>query len=845
MSSPYHNHSAAKRLVVMVFVTLAYVVAGKIGLGFASIHLSASPVWAPAGMAVAFLLLFGFSLWPTILIGAFLVNVTTSGSVLTSGSIALGNTLEGLLGALLVQRFAHGVRTFESPPDVFKFAVFAGLLSPVVSATIGVTSLTLGSYASLEQYTSIWLTWWLGDAAGILIVTPALILWARHPRVEWKTGQLIELVLLVVVLFATCAMIFGAFFGTQKNYPMEFFLVPVLIWAAFRFNPRETATLSILLAGWAVWGTMHGRGPFTSESENDALILSQAFLGVNSVMSLALAAGVQERIKTETVLHETNEQVRRFAAIVESSNDAIISKTLDGTVVTWNKGAERLFGYTDHEVIGRGGALLLPPGLDDEQQILSRITSGEGIENYETQRLRKGGTVLNVSVTVSPIKNREGFVIGASSIMRDVTTRKQAEHALQESQARLQDLACHLEDMVKERTEELRQSKEQLRAMANELNLAEQRERKRVAGELHDYLAQLLVLCRLNLGQLRRTGLSPKGEETVRDTEEVLSQALNYCRTLIGELSPPVLQEHGLEAGLKWLGEQMQHRGLKVSVEIGNSASLSLSEDSAMLLFQSVRELLMNVIKHAGTPKVTVRLREEAGTLRIQVRDEGVGFGLAAVGNAMTTMSSKFGLFSIRERMIALGGWFDLQSAVGQGTCATLVLPLARSVETNVPLGKSETTVLSTELSRAGVNSHLENSARSPQHSACREDTRIRVLLVDDHAMVRQGLRSVLEAYTEVEIVGEAWNGEEALALVERLQPSIVVMDINMPKMNGIEATAQIRSRYPSVMVIGLSVQAGGVNEEAMRNAGAAMLLTKEAAVEELYRSIRETRGNS
>ena len=121
------------------------------------------------------------------------------------------------------------------------------------------------------------------------------------------------------------------------------------------------------------------------------------------------------------------------------------------------------------------------------------------------------------------------------------------------------------------------------------------------------------------------------------------------------------------------------------------------------------------------------------------------------------------------------------------------------------------------------------------------QDAKIRVLLVDDHAMVRQGLRAVLDSYPDVDVVGEAWNGEEAVASAERLQPTIVVMDINMPKMNGIKATAQITSRFPDITVIGLSVQAGGENEVAMKQAGAAMLLTKEAAVEELYKAIRES----
>src|SRR6476660_2539933 len=157
---PYH-HPAGKAMA-WVAIIFAYFLAGKLSLGFASIHVSASPVWLPAGMAVALFLLLGFSIWPAIFAGAFLVNVTTAGGVLTSASIAVGNTLGGLLGAWLVQRFAHGVLAFESPPDILKSAFLAGLLSPTVSATIGITSLTIGHYAFPNEYSIIWPTSMIG-----------------------------------------------------------------------------------------------------------------------------------------------------------------------------------------------------------------------------------------------------------------------------------------------------------------------------------------------------------------------------------------------------------------------------------------------------------------------------------------------------------------------------------------------------------------------------------------------------------------------------------------------------------------------------------------------------------
>ena len=237
---------------------------------------------------------------------------------------------------------------------------------------------------------------------------------------------------------------------------------------------------------------------------------------------------------------------------------------------------------------------------------------------------------------------------------------------LRESEQRMLSFAGQLEQLVGERTQELVESQNRLRALAKELNLAEQRERRRLAGELHDYLAQWLVLCRLKLGQIRRVGLPKTADEKVRETEEVLTQALDYSRTLIAELSPPVLQEHGLPAGLNWLGEQMRRRGLRVIVKGDDAVGLSLPHDCEVLLFQSVRELLMNALKYADSTEVVVQLQQCENRLYIEVSDDGVGFDLAAAAVAVTTTTSKFGLFSIRERMRALGGWLDIQSTVGQ-----------------------------------------------------------------------------------------------------------------------------------------------------------------------------------
>lgn len=378
-----------------------------------------------------------------------------------------------------------------------------------------------------------------------------------------------------------------------------------------------------------------------------------------------------------------------------------------------------------------------------------------------------------------------------------------------------------------DRTRALVQSQERLRAMATELNLAEQRERKRLATELHDHLQQMLVLGKLKLGQGQRlTALVPAAARVMRETDEVLSDALRYTRTLVTELSPSVLRDHGLPAGLKWLGEYMQKHDLSVTVTVPDG-ELILPENQVVLLFQSVRELLINASKHAGIRQADVMLERNDEFLRIEVRDQGVGFDVAAAATATGTsseeLSSKFGLFSIQERMRALGGSFELASALGKGTTAILMLPLrSRAKETE----------------QSADSSGIEKKTVSSEHEGLNRTAPIRILLVDDHPMMRQGLRSIVTAYDHFDVVGEAGDGVEAVELAQRLAPDVVVMDINMPKMDGIEATRRIKSHRPTTMVIGLSVNQSADTEYKMKMAGACTYLTKESAVEALCQAI-------
>jgi TolB-like protein/integral membrane sensor domain MASE1/class 3 adenylate cyclase/Tfp pilus assembly protein PilF len=294
-------------------LAVIYFIAGKLGLMLASLHASASPVWPPAGIALAALLLLGYRAWPAIFVGAFLVNVTTAGNVGTSIAIATGNTFEALVGAWLVNRFAGGTNVFGRSQGVFKFALAAGI-STIISPAFGVTSLGVAGFADWANYGTVWLTWWLGDATGDLLFTPLVLLWSVASKRRWNKKEAAEVGALLLLLVVLSAVVFGGLPAVSaRNYPIVLICGPLVIWTAFRFTQRETATGIFILSAIAVWGTLHGFGPFVRETENQSLLALQWWTAVMSITAMALSAGMTERRRVE-------EELQQQKVVVESTN---------------------------------------------------------------------------------------------------------------------------------------------------------------------------------------------------------------------------------------------------------------------------------------------------------------------------------------------------------------------------------------------------------------------------------------------------------------------------------------------------------------------------------------------
>jgi signal transduction histidine kinase len=305
------NKRMIQRLVTIVALSLIYFLAGKLGLALAVVNPSVSAVWPPTGIALASILIFGYDVWPAIFIGAFAVNLTTEGTVATSIGIATGNTLEGLLGAYLVSRYARGRQAFTHVNDVLRFVFLAGVVSTGIAATIGLFSLIAGGLIQAgANRTQAWLTWWLGDMIGAIVLAPCLILWSMRPRFQQERRLIIQDATLILSLLFMGVFVFGGLLPFRlQNYPLAFLCIPLVVLGAFRLRPQEASTAIVALSGIAVWGTLRGIGGFVGQNQNESLLLLQMFMGVVSMTSLLVSAVVLQRNSIQSSLKAARDEL--------------------------------------------------------------------------------------------------------------------------------------------------------------------------------------------------------------------------------------------------------------------------------------------------------------------------------------------------------------------------------------------------------------------------------------------------------------------------------------------------------------------------------------------------------
>jgi PAS domain S-box-containing protein len=339
---------------------------------------------------------------------------------------------------------------------------------------------------------------------------------------------------------------------------------------------------------------------------------------------------------------------RQMAAIVASSDDAIISKDLNGVIRSWNAGAQRLFGYTAEEAIGKPITLIIPADrLDEEPAILARLRKGERVDHFETLRKRKDGTLVNISLTISPVKDDLGRVIGASKVARDITERKEADKARKDAE------------------------------VAVKLLQVQDNERRRIARELHDGVGQLLAAIGMNISRVFREKerLSDPAARCVAENRSLIDQASSEIRTVSYLLHPPMLDEMGLSSALAWFVEGFSQRS-KVNVTLQVAPDLGrLPQEQELTLFRVVQECLTNIHRHSGSSTANVRLSRTAEEIRLQVEDCGKGIDPATSAKIASGVSSGVGMRGMQERIKSVHGRMIVDSNQN-GTSISVSLPI-------------------------------------------------------------------------------------------------------------------------------------------------------------------------
>ncbi len=624
--------------------------------------------WPATGSLFAFLLLYPARYWPALLGFSFAAELAANElfapqiGYSVAGLLFFVKFAAGLLGTWLVHVSVRGPISFARLRHVLCFAG-AALLSTLACAFVAV-SLRSGSGIGGNAF---WLSvqnWWIGDFLGALVITPLLLTVGFHGltlTTSVRGGRVATYSAFAVLLLLLGAVFLRTGGATTSPLDVPYIVYPVLVWIAMISGPRRTALAAGITAAVASLATTRGLGPFDSAYE------LQTFLALCVLPVLLLQAVMAER---DYAIDKARASDERYRAFVANSSEAIFRTELAERMPVTLPADEQIAWVRKHGYVAEcNTAFMVALGVKDAQSPIvgSRLGDHPTWSKIYIERIREairnGYQVRNIEhvvhgpygldrvLLISMIGIvKDGHVLRFWGSGRDVTAMREAETALAQHDS-------------------------QLRALATEITLAEERARRKLASELHDGPAQNLVGLSMHLAALKR-GLDDREQlQRIDECEQVLADATLQTRTLMLELAPPGLHESGLLEALRWLADRVaKQQRLIVTVE-DDGIQKPLEDQVTVLLFQTVRELLQNVVKHARSKRATVRCAVNDDMLSLDVIDPGVGFEVHSI-DRLPTRQGGFGLFNIRERLKLMGGSVDIHSIVGEGTTVRIRVPL-------------------------------------------------------------------------------------------------------------------------------------------------------------------------
>lgn len=526
--------------------------------------------------------------------------------------------------------------------------------------------------------------------------------------------------------------------------------------------------------------------------------------------------------------HRAAEQ--QLALVLAASGLGTFRWDIASDAVRWNDAHFTILGYRPGTIPATYEAWRSRVHPDDLARVETELRAAIAARRdfRSTYRIvRPDGVLRWVEGRGRVFPDAAGAVATMHGVMADVTEQRDIEAALRAREAELTAINESLERRVRERTAIAEERAEQLRQLALDLTATEARERRRIAQLLHDGVQQTISAAKMRAGMMRLAAQLPAVSAAAGEVEQLLDRTLSATRTLAIELHPPVLHEVGLAAGLRWLAaECRQKHDLAVALDLPEEEPV-LQEQTRIVLFDAARELLFNVVKHAGVREAELALALTAdGRVRVAVDDHGRGFEGAADGD--DAPRAGFGLANLEHRVRLLRGTVTVTSRRGHGTRIVLELPVdGPRVDVEVPVPGT-----------FGVADSRRPAAAAATDTGPARPRR-RVLVADDHRLFREGVAQLLRDAGDFEVVGQADDGGQAVTLAAALRPDVCLLDVSMPTVNGVEAAMRISQLAPEVRVVALSMHERSDMADAMRAAGAVAYLSKDVPADVLLGVLR------